>query len=170
MVRQAEQIWSYKEISKAFRANQSTITQIAKRVVMDGIDAALGRTEQQNRHRKVDGEVEAHIVALACSEAPGGRERWTLHLIADELVRLGVVGSISDSAVGNTLKKTSLSLCSGVLSRHCLSEKMTSIEEMRKISAWPCRRNAASATVNWRFTTADARMKLKKLYPVILDN
>jgi hypothetical protein len=56
----------------------------------------------------------------------------------------------------------------GVLSRQCLAESMTSIETMRrKVSAWQCRRNAACATVNWRFTTEDARIKLKKLYPVI---
>lgn len=56
----------------------------------------------------------------------------------------------------------------GVLSRQCLAESMTSIETMkRKVSAWQCRRNAACSTVNWRFTTDDARIKLKRLYPVI---
>ncbi len=56
----------------------------------------------------------------------------------------------------------------GVLSRQCLSEKVTSITEMRRnVSAWQCRRNAQCATVNWRFSTADARIKLKKLYPII---
>ena len=49
-----------------------------------------------NRHKKIDGRVEAHMIAIACSEAPEGRERWTLQLIADELVRLGVVESISE--------------------------------------------------------------------------
>ena len=59
----------------------------------------------------------------------------------------------------------------GVLSRQCLAESMTSIQEMRrKVSAWQCRRNSACSTVDWRFTTADARIKLKKLYPVISDN
>jgi len=58
-----------------------------------------------------------------------------------------------------------------ILSRQCLAERMSSIGEMRrKISAWQCRRNAACSTVNWRFTTADARIKLKSLYPVILDS
>ena len=63
-----------------------------------------------NRHKKIDGRVEAHMIAIACSEAPEGRERWTLQLIADELVRLGVVESISDTAVMDTLKKMNLSL------------------------------------------------------------
>ena len=87
-----------------------TISQIAKRFVTGGVEAALGRKEQANRHKKIDGRVEAHIIAIACSQAPEGRERWTLQLIADELVRLGVVGSISDTAViMETLKKTNLS-------------------------------------------------------------
>lgn len=69
------------------------------------MEAALGRKEQVNRHKKIDGRVEAHIIAIACVEAPEGRERWTLQLIADELVRLGIVDSISDTAVMETLKK-----------------------------------------------------------------
>lgn len=102
--------WTYDKIKDAYHATPHTICQIAKRFVTDGLEAALGRKEQVNRHKKVDGRVEAHIIAIACSEAPEGRERWTLQLIADELVRLGVVDSISDTAVMNTLKKTSLSL------------------------------------------------------------
>ena len=74
------------------------------------MEAALGWKEQVNRHKKVDGRVEAHIIAIACSEAPEGRKRWTLQLVADELVRLGMVESISDTAVMDTLKKTNLSL------------------------------------------------------------
>ena len=58
---------------------------------------------------RVDGNVEARIIAIACSDAPEERDHWTLQMIADELVRLGVVDSISDTAVMNTLKKTSLS-------------------------------------------------------------
>lgn len=87
-----------------------TISQIEKRFVTGGLEAALGRKEQANRHRKIDGWVEAHIIAIACSEAPEGRERWTLQLIADELVRLGIVDSISDTAVIETLKKANLNL------------------------------------------------------------
>lgn len=102
--------WPYQEISKAYRVNQATITQIAKRFVENGVEAALGRKEQVNRHRKIDGKVEAHIVAITCSEPPKGREHWTLQLIADELVRLQIIDSISDTAVLNTLKKTNSNL------------------------------------------------------------
>jgi transposase len=102
--------WTYDKIWHSYNATPHTIRKIAQRFVCDGLEAALGRKEQQNRRRKVDGEVEAHIIAIACSEAPEGRERWTLQLIADKLVSLGVVDSISDTAVCNTLKKTNLSL------------------------------------------------------------
>ncbi len=104
------QEWTYDKIKEAYHATPHTISQIAKRFVTGGMEAALGRKEQVNRHKKIDGRVEAHIIAIACSEAPEGRERWTLQLIADELVRLGVVDSISDTAVMETLKKTNLSL------------------------------------------------------------
>lgn len=101
--------WTYTAIQEAYGATPYTISQIAKRFVTEGLEAALGRKEQQNRHRKVDGNVEAHMLAIACSEAPEGRDHWTLQMIADELVRLGVVDSISDTAVMNTLKKTNSS-------------------------------------------------------------
>ena len=102
--------WTYAKIKEAYHATPHTICQIAKRFVTGGVEAALGRKEQVNRHKKVDGRVDAHIIAIACSEAPEGRERWTLQLIADELVRLGVVESISDTAVMDTLEKTNLNL------------------------------------------------------------
>ena len=99
------QEWTYDKIKEAYHAAPHTISQIAKRFVTGGLEAALGQKEQANRHKKIDGRVEAHIIAIACSEAPEGRERWTLQLIADELVRLGVVDSILDTAVMETLKK-----------------------------------------------------------------
>lgn len=102
--------WTIAKIGEAYSANPTTVCGVGKRFVLEGLEEALGRKEQQNRHRKVDGEVEAHIVAIACSEAPEGLERWTLQLIADEVVRLGVVDSLSHTAVGDTLKKTNLSL------------------------------------------------------------
>jgi len=106
----ANKDWSIDKIGEAYNAGHSSISDVAKRFVLEGLESALGRKEQQNRHRKVDGEVEAQIVAIACSEAPAGRERWTLQLIADELIRLKVVESISSTAVNDTLKKTNLSL------------------------------------------------------------
>ena len=102
--------WTQGKIGNAYGASLMTVSHVAKRFVLEGMESALGRKEQQNRHRKIDGEVEAHIIAIACSEAPEGQERWTLQLIADKLVHLGVLDSISDTAIGNALKKTNLSL------------------------------------------------------------
>jgi transposase len=102
--------WTYNRIQEAYGATHSTIAGVAKRFVCEGMESALGRKEQENYHRKVTGEVEARICAIACSEPPEGRSRWTMQLIADELIRLEVVDSITDSTICETLKKTKLSL------------------------------------------------------------
>lgn len=104
-----EKPWPVERISQAYGACVTTVITIAQRFVEGGLDAALNRKKQLNRHHKITGEVEAHIVAIACSQAPEGREKWTLQMIADRLVELKVIDSISATAVGTTLKKTSLS-------------------------------------------------------------
>ena len=104
-----EKPWALEEIRKAYGTCDGTICSIAQRFVEEGLTSALNRKQQQNRHRKITGEVEAHIAAIACSEAPEGRDHWTLQLIADRLVELKVVDSISATAVGTTLKKMNLS-------------------------------------------------------------
>jgi len=101
--------WALEEIRKAYGTCDGTICSIAQRFVEEGLTSALNRKQQQNRHHKITGEVEAHIVAIACSDAPEGRDHWTLQLIADRLVELKVVDSISATAVGTTLKKMNLS-------------------------------------------------------------
>lgn len=101
--------WTYDRIKGAYSATHSTIAGVAKRFVFDGMEAALGRKKQENYHRKVTGEVEARICAIACSEAPKGRSRWTMQAIADELIRLEVVDYITDSTVCEVMKKTRLS-------------------------------------------------------------
>jgi hypothetical protein len=101
--------WTIERIGEAFSASETMICGVAKRFVEQGLKAALGRKEQINRCRKVDGRVEAHIIAIACSEPPQGRERWTMQLIADEVVRMNVVESISDTTVCDVLKKTNSS-------------------------------------------------------------
>jgi len=98
--------WTYERIKDAFGASHSTIAGIAKRFVMDGMNAALERKKQENRSRKVTGDVEARICAIACSAPPEGSSRWTMQAIADELIRLEVVESISDSTICNVMKKT----------------------------------------------------------------
>ena len=101
--------WTYDRIKEAYGAAYSTIAGVAKRFVTEGLEAALGRKKQVNRHRKVTGEVEARICAIACSDPPEGTSRWTMQAIADELVRLEIVDSISDTTVCKVMKKTNSS-------------------------------------------------------------
>ncbi len=98
--------WTYDRIKEAYSASNGTIAGVAKRFVMEGMEAALGRKRQENRHRKVTGEVEAQICLIACSEPPEGCSRWTMQMIADELIRLEVVDYITDSTVCDVMKKT----------------------------------------------------------------
>ena len=82
-----------------------TIAGVAQRFVMEGMEAALGRKVQKNRRRKVTGDVEARICAIACSEPPEGASRWTMQAIAGELIRLEVVDYITDSTICEVMKK-----------------------------------------------------------------
>jgi len=100
--------WTYDRIKAAYSAAHGTIAGVAKRFVFEGVEAALGRKKQINYHRKVTGEVEAHICAIACSKPPEGCSRWTMQAIANELIRLEVVDYITDSTVCETMKKTKL--------------------------------------------------------------
>ncbi len=101
--------WTYDRIKDAYGASRNTIAGVAKRFVMEGMEAALGRKEQKNRHRKVTGDVEARICTIACSDPPEGVSRWTMQAIADELIRLEVVDYITNSTVCEVMKKTKLS-------------------------------------------------------------
>lgn len=101
--------WPDERVAEACSCHPRTVENVRRRLVLEGLDAALQRKRQQrpSRERKLDGEGEARLIALACSEPPEGRDRWSLHLLADELVRLEVVDSISHETVRQTLKKTS---------------------------------------------------------------
>jgi transposase len=100
------------EIMEATGIKPATLTRLRTRVCEVGPLEALERKKQQSPSRvsKITGEVEAKLTALACSEAPEGYQRWTLHLLADKLVALEVVDSISHEAVRTTLKKMKLNL------------------------------------------------------------
>jgi len=103
--------WTDRRIAEAVGCHVRTVENVRCRCVLEGLEAALQRKEQAHprRERKLDGEGEARLVALACSKPPKERDRWTLQLLADELVRLEVVGSISAQTVRRTLKKTNFS-------------------------------------------------------------
>jgi transposase len=102
--------WSDDKISEAFDVTIQTIERVRKQFVEEGFDAVLSRRKytQKVSRKKIDGDVEAHLVALSCSEPPEGRARWTLRLLADSIIELGYVESISHEAVRQTLKKTNL--------------------------------------------------------------
>ena len=102
----ANEEWTYNRIQSAYTATHATIAGIAKRFVLEGLEAALGRKTHNNYHRKVTGEVEAKICMIACSDPPEGRSRWTMQLIANELIRLEIVDYITDSTVCDVMKKT----------------------------------------------------------------
>jgi len=103
--------WKDKRIAEAFGCCVRTVEHVRRRLVLQGLQAALERKKQLCRSRKpkLDGEGEARLIAVACSEPLPGHDRWTLQMLADELVRLEVVDSICDQTVRRTLKKTNSS-------------------------------------------------------------
>lgn len=100
------------ETAQAFEVNRSTVERVRRRLVEEGFEAALSRKKRETPPRPpiLDGASEAQLIALACSEPPRGRKRWTLTLLADKMVELEVVESISKDTVLRALKKTKLSL------------------------------------------------------------
>jgi len=104
--------WSDPDIIKATGIASATLSRLRQRVCEDGPIEALQRRPQTrpSREPKVTGEVDAHISAIACSQAPQGYKRWTLSLIAGRLVELKILDSISREAVRQSLKKTSSNL------------------------------------------------------------
>jgi transposase len=100
--------WPDDRIAEALDCGLRTVERVRRRFVERGLEAALGRKPQDrpSRERKLDGAAEARLVALACSAPPEGRARWTLKLMADRLVELEVVDSLSDETVRRVLKKT----------------------------------------------------------------
>ncbi len=98
-------------ISRVLNVSMKTIDRVKKRFVEEGFDMALtGKPSTRVYRRKADGDLEAHLVALSCSAAPEGHQRWTLRLLADKAVELDYVDSISYETVRRVLKKTSLNL------------------------------------------------------------
>jgi transposase len=93
------------EIATTVGIGCSTVERTRKRFVAGGLPLALNELPRIGGERKLDGKQEAYLVALACSTPPDGRERWTMQLLADRLVALGVVETISDETVRTTLKR-----------------------------------------------------------------
>lgn len=94
------------QVARAYHSTPKTVYNIKRRLVEEGFGATLARKRREGpSRRKVDGEAEAKIVALTCTDPPEGHARWTLRLIAEKSVELGYVESISHVAVGDLLKK-----------------------------------------------------------------
>ena len=108
--------WDDDAIADALDTSLSTVHRVRQAFVEDGLDAALARKKPTDRrYRKLDGAQEARLIAVACGEAPEGRARWTLQLLADRLVERRVVESVSPECVRTTLRKTTS--CRGSASR-----------------------------------------------------
>lgn len=99
-----------KEIASALLCSLPTITNIRKKYVAGGLETALYDKERPGAVPKITGDIEAQLTMLACSAPPEGRKRWTLQLLADKLVELNLLDSISDVAIMHRLKKMNLSL------------------------------------------------------------
>ena len=103
--------WSDDSIAEGLEVGRATAERVRRQFVEEGLEAALDRRKPRREYRrKLDGDGEAHLVALACQQPPEGRSRWTLRLLADRMVRLEYVDEVSKDTVSRVLKKTSLSL------------------------------------------------------------
>ncbi|MGA9855787.1 MAG: IS630 family transposase [Gammaproteobacteria bacterium] len=102
--------WTDARIAEALEVNPRTVERLRQRFVEQGLDAALGRKKQDrpSRPRTLDGKAEARLIAVACSQPPQGRVRWTLRLLADKLVELEIVNTVSTETVRRTPKKNEL--------------------------------------------------------------
>ena len=101
--------WPDQRIAEALEVSTATIERVRQRFVERGLEAALVRKPQERPSRQptLDGRAEARLIALACSAPPEGRREWTMQLLADKLVELEVVPTVSDETVRRALKKTS---------------------------------------------------------------
>ncbi len=108
--RDGRQCWSDEQVVAALGVGSTTVHRVRQALVEEGLEATLVRKKPTGRqYRKLDGAQEARLTALACSAPPEGRVRWTLQLLADRMVELKIVDTISDDTVGRTLKKTTSS-------------------------------------------------------------
>ena len=103
--------WTDAAIGEAFSVSTVTVAKVRRALALEGLQAALShyRGTPGKPERKLDGHQEAYLIALACSEPPDGHARWSLRLLANRMVELGYVDSVSYNTVGRTLKKTTCS-------------------------------------------------------------
>jgi len=103
--------WTNADIAAAYEVSTKKVEQLKKRFVEAGFEAAVYRKPVTNAHRrKITGDEEAHLIALYCSQAPEGQERWTLRMLAAKMVELDMIDSVSHETIRRTLKKMNLNL------------------------------------------------------------
>jgi transposase len=102
-----------KAVAEALQVAAATVFRTRRRCVEQGLEAALKESPRPGKQRKLNGKQEAFLVALACSQPPEGRQSWTMQMLADQLVTLDVVNTISDETVRCTLKRGKSSLGKG---------------------------------------------------------
>ena len=101
----AEEGRTDKDIAEALHTSPSTVERTRRRLVEGGLEHALKESPRPGGRRKLDGRQEAYLVALACSDPPEGKKRWSMQMLADKLVELEVVEGISDETIRRTLKR-----------------------------------------------------------------
>ena len=110
--------WTVAHTAEAMGVSSRTIEHLKQRFVEEGLEAALQRRPRDKpREVTFDGRFEAHLIALACSDPPEGRRRWTVRLLAEKAVEIELAPSVSHMTVQRILKKTNLSLTSGSTGR-----------------------------------------------------
>lgn len=104
--------WLVSKVAEALGTNPRSLEHVKKRFVEQGLPAAIERKKRLKPPRaiKYGGEFEAQLLALACSEVPEGRKRWTIRLLAEKMVELKIIDTVSPMTVCNTLKKTNVNL------------------------------------------------------------
>lgn len=104
--------WQVSKVAEALGTSTRSLEHLKKRFVEEGLSSAIERKKRVKppREKQFGGEFEAHLLALACSDPPEGRQRWTIRLLAEKMVELQIVERVSSMTVCNTLKKMNLSL------------------------------------------------------------
>ena len=106
----ADQGYQDEAIAAILMIGESTVHRTRQRYVLEGVELALCERPRKGREKKLTPQVEAFLIATACSDPPSGRESWTMQLLADQLVSLELIDRISDETVRTTLKKTKSNL------------------------------------------------------------
>ena len=160
---------SDEEIATSVGVGGSTVYRTKRRFVVSNLEAALSEEPRPGASRKLSGKEEALLVATACSSPPEGRARWTLELLADELVRLTEHDSISRETVRRRLAENDLKPWRKDM--WCIpqvdGEYVARMEDVLDLyaEAPDPQRNASGARIKWMFTTEKARTKLGRAYP-----